>query len=208
MQTRFLSEFFMRRFRPKRMQRFVKLLGIGPATHILDVGGTSFDWALLPFKTNVTILNAEIDGHLGALRWIIGDARRLPFAEKSFDVVYSNSTIEHLYSEDNQRLAAAEIARVGKAYFVQTPNRWFPIEPHYLTPFVHYLPKKWQRRLLRNFTLWGILSRPSQQTCDTDVDEIRLLTTSDMRGLFPDATIYSERFLGLTKSIIAVKSAP
>src|SRR5713226_3792904 len=124
----------MRRFRPKRMQRFVKLLGIGPATHILDVGGTSFDWALLPFKTNVTILNAEIDGRLGALRWIIGDARRLPFAEKAFDVVYSNSTIEHLYSEDNQRLAAAEIARVGKAYFVQTPNRWFPIEPHYLTP--------------------------------------------------------------------------
>lgn len=205
MKTRSSSEFFMRRFHAVRLRKFVNFMRVTAATPILDVGGTEFDWRLLPFQPKVVLLNQQLDGAWMRVPWVIGDACRLPFADQSFPVVYSNSTTEPLFTEENQRLAASEIRRVGRGYFVQTPNRWFPVEPHYLAPLIHYLPKLWQRRLLRNFTVWGILSRPSQELCDRDVDEIRLLSVADMKTLFPDAVIIRERFLGMTKSILAVR---
>jgi hypothetical protein len=63
--------------------------------------------------------------------------------------------IEHLYTSENQAQAAREAMRVGKKLWIQTPNRWFPIEPHFLTPFVHWLPEEARKRLVRNFTVWG-----------------------------------------------------
>jgi hypothetical protein len=194
----------MRRFRPKRMQQVVRLARQTGATRILDVGGTAFDWNVVPQRLNVTLLNRTVDGDCQGFPLVLGDACDLPFADGAFDVVYSNSTIEHLFTWHNQQRMASEIMRVGRAYFVQTPNRWFPVEPHYLTPFIHWLPKPWQRKLLRNFTVWGLLSNPAQETCDRDVDEIRLLSVAEMRVLFPTARIVRERFLGLTKSILAI----
>ena len=70
--------------------------------------------------------------------------------------------IEHLGTRDNQLKAAAEAMRVGRSLWIQTPNRWFPIEPHYLTPFVHWLPAPVRRRILRNFSVWGWVTRPSR----------------------------------------------
>ena len=67
---------------------------------------------------------------------------KLPFGDGSFDFVFSNSAIEHLRTPERQRRFAVEVARVGKRYCVQTPNRWFPLESHLLTPWVHYLPKR------------------------------------------------------------------
>ena len=75
------------------------------------------------------------------MTWIFADGCRLPFPDKSFDVVFSNSVIEHLGDPRKHEQYAREIARVGVRYFVQTPNRWFPIEPHLLTPLVHFLPR-------------------------------------------------------------------
>ena len=75
-----------------------------------------------------------------------GDGRALPFRDEAFDVVFSNSVIEHVGDAASQRRFAREVARVGRAYWVQTPNRWFPVEQHLLTPLVHWLPKSWQRR--------------------------------------------------------------
>lgn len=71
--------------------------------------------------------------------------------------------------------------------WIQTPNRWFPMEPHYLTPFVHWLPKTIRKRLVRNFTLWGLLTRPSRAAVADMVDEIALLSERDLRELFPVA---------------------
>jgi 2-polyprenyl-3-methyl-5-hydroxy-6-metoxy-1,4-benzoquinol methylase len=70
-------------------------------------------------------------------------AARSPSAARSFDIVFSNSVIEHVGDAESQQQFAHEIARVGRAYWVQTPNRRFPVEPHLLTPFLHFLPTRW-----------------------------------------------------------------
>ncbi len=80
-----------------------------------------------------------------------------------------------------------------------------PAEPHLLTPFVHYLPRRLQSRLLRRFTLWGWIARPSPEQVERFVRDTRLLTHREMQSLFPDCEIRRERFLGFTKSYVAVR---
>jgi hypothetical protein len=105
---------------------------------------------------------------------------------------------------DSQSRFAGEVRRVARRYFVQTPDPRFPVEPHLLTPAVHWLPRKWQSRLLRNFTLWGLITRPSPESCVRFHAELRLLNAREMLRLFPGARLLRERWLGLPKSLIAV----
>lgn len=193
-------------FRAKRMQQFVHLFDITDQTRVLDVGGSLLNWTTVPIQPQLTILNLPGDSggpHEGA-QWVLGDGLHLPFKDKSFDVVYSNSVIEHVGNFANQCELANEIMRVGKAYYVQTPARWFPFETHLLTPFVHYSPKKVQRKLLRYFTIWGLFAQPSPEICDFFIAQTRLLDFGDVKKLFPHARIMHERLLGLTKSFIAI----
>jgi hypothetical protein len=110
--------------------------------------------------------------------------------------VFSSSTIEHVPKE-LQETFASEIWRVGRRYFVQTPNRYFPIEPHYQFPLFQFLPHRVQRVLNRRFTL-GWQPKGSWE-------EINLLSSRQLKRLFPDAEIHRERVLGLTKSLMAVR---
>ncbi|MDP9378824.1 MAG: class I SAM-dependent methyltransferase [Chloroflexota bacterium] len=202
---------FLIHFRTRRMRMFQELFVVTPDTDVLDVGGNLFNWRLLQDRPRLTIVNVyepgpdDLDGE--CVTWVVGDARNLPFADKQFDVVYSNSVIEHLGDLPSQQAFAEEVARVGAGYFVQTPNRRFPIEPHYIAPLIHLLPPRWQMRLIRNFTLKGLLTRPTQEQCDEWVREVRLLDYRTLRQLFPDARIYPERVMGLTKSFVVVRSA-
>jgi len=198
---------FLRYFRTKRMQQFQQLFGLAETTRVLDVGGTLFNWLLIPSVPSLIIVNlySPKETILPGVIWIIADGRNLPFKDKAFDIVYSNSVIEHLGNFVSQQAFAREIARVGVRYYVQTPNKWFPVEPHLLTPFIHYLPKSVQKRFLRNFTIWGLVTRPTVEQCDSFLQEVRLLDKQELKQLFPDAEILEERFLGLTKSLIAVK---
>jgi hypothetical protein len=196
-----------RHFRTKRMEDFCRILGITSDTQVLDVGGLPEIWALSPVHPHVTFLNVCLprEGSLPC-EWIQGDGCRLPFKNGSFDVVFSNSVIEHLGSFENQKQFADEITRVGRSFFVQTPYRWFVIEPHLMTPLVHFLPRKWEKRLLRNFTLRGLLARPSPEWWSEWFEGIRLLDKRGFARLFPDASIHWERTLGLTKSLLAFGS--
>ncbi len=193
------------------MQRFASTLDIGPETRILDVGGVAEYWQMLPRRPHVVLLNqpraqAELSA---AASWVAGDGRNLPFADQSFDFVFSNSVIEHVGDAADQQRFASEVARVGRGYWVQTPNRWFPIEQHLLTPAIHWLPKAWQRALVPRFTIWGIFSRVSRDRrefyLEHYLNQIRLLDAREVRQLFPDARVTRERFLGWTKSLVAVK---
>jgi SAM-dependent methyltransferase len=153
----------------------------------------------------VTIVNLEPPAnHEGPFDWVIADARRLPFRDNAFDVAFSNSVIEHISGPGDREAFAAEIVRVGRRYYIQTPSRWFPVEPHLMTPLIHYLPRRIQRKLLRNFTVWGVLVRPTPEGCDAFLRDIRLMTAGELRRLFPAAEIWRERTLGLVKSLIAV----
>jgi hypothetical protein len=201
-----------RHFRGNRMRLFQRLVGERAQGPILDVGGNSFNWRLLPPGPPIVLINLAPE-HFGDtsdqerrfLR-VVADGRDLPFRNASFDVVFCNSVIEHLNTGDTQRRMAAEIARVGKSYFVQTPDRRFPVEPHFITPFFHFLPRPMRRSLARNFTVWGWITRAPQSVAVDLVNEIKLLGPSQMRTLFPDGTIITERFFGLPKSLIAVRN--
>lgn len=211
MKTRLLDA-ALRYFRKRRMREFARTFGITPETRVLDVGGTPFNWSLLSVRPRLTILNLprtkeEMEP---GVNWVGGDGCLLPFRDRSFDVVFSNSVIEHVGELETQRVFAREIARVGVGYYVQTPNRWFPIEPHLLTPF-HFLPKKWQRRLVNRFTIWAMLVRPTPDRRDFYLqhylNDIRLLDCGEMEVLFPEAEIRKERLFGLTKACVAVRTA-
>jgi len=140
---------------------------------------------------------------------VLGDGASLPFADQSFDLVFSNSVIEHVGSLAEQVLFASEIARVGKRYWVQTPNRYFPIENHLWTPFIHWLPRAWQAAILKRFSVWSMVTNYDAEQrafyVNHYLDSIRLLSASDLRSLFPGATLLRERFLGWTKSLIVLR---
>src|SRR5580704_14616063 len=201
----------MRRFRIARMAKFQRIFQVTAATRILDVGGTPANWTLLGVRPQVTILNLPraMEEDRASMTWIFADGCRLPFRDRSFDVVFSNSVIEHLGDAGKHEQYAREIARVGVRYFVQTPNRWFPVEPHLLTPLVHFLPRRWQGIIVRRFTVWQWMERPSEDRrafyIEHYLKDIRLLSHGDMARLFPDARLVRERFLGWTKSLIAVR---
>ena len=95
--------------------------------------------------------------------------------------------------------------RIAPSYYVQTPYKWFPVEPHVLCLFIHWLPIPIYRKLVRWFSLWGLLAGPSQSEIDTKLDEIKLLSEADLCTLFPDGRLIRERFLGITKSLIMVR---
>ena len=134
----------MNRFRRKRFQQFFDLFQVNKSTTILDVGGLPYDWIELGHQGSVICVSLSPlregqwgDGNIIYLRQ---DATALPYPDKSFDVVYSNSLLEHV-GRSNQPKVAAEIRRVAKRYWVQTPNRYFPVEPHYRKEKVLFFTK-------------------------------------------------------------------
>jgi methyltransferase family protein len=192
------------------MEAFEREFSLVRGVRVLDVGGTPRNWAILDPEAEIVLLNVYDVGEQSLppnITCVQGDGTALGFGDDEFDVCFSNSTIEHVHSLEHQRAFASEVRRVGRGLWLQTPARSFPFEPHWLGFFIHWLPKHWQRRLARNFTVWGLVNRPNQEQVDLHVDEYRLLDYREMRELFPDCEIRRERFLGLTKSYVAVRRA-
>jgi hypothetical protein len=209
-QNRGWIEAVIRGFRARRMRQFAEWMNVTAHTRVLDVGGTPLNWSLCPVRPQVTLLNLPrtAESLPVGFRRVIGDGCRLPFPNHSFEIVFSNSVIEHIPDGAARRQFANEVRRVAQAYWVQTPCRSFPIEPHLLTPLVHWLPHAWQAAIVRRATVWEWLERPSPDRrtylLEHYLRDIRLLSPAELAGLFPEARILRERFLGLTKSLIAV----
>ncbi|REG84025.1 methyltransferase domain-containing protein [Algoriphagus antarcticus] len=200
------------KFRNQRQKDFEDLFFLNFSKNdpirILDVGGAAYFWdnSSLPLLPNIEIvllnLGQEKTTH-PKIKSVVGDATNMPeYKENSFDLVFSNSVIEHLYTWENQQKMANEIMRVGKKHFIQTPNRTFPIEAHYAIPFAQYLPHS----LLYFFLTKTKLSRLQKwdpKDAQQYLDEIRLLDQNEMQRLFPDSKMYLEKFMGMIKSISA-----
>jgi SAM-dependent methyltransferase len=190
------------------MQRFAQLFSITERTTVLDLGGGPFNWSLLAVRPKLTVLdiNPEMEGPRDGIVYVRGDGCKTAFPDKSFDVVFSNSVIEHVGDIDRQRQFAGECMRCGHGFYVQTPNKWFPIDPHTFLFFAHWLPKRFFNKIMWISPRF-LLSKPSEGDI-RDFRAMRLLSKRDLRELFPGAEIIQERFCGITKSLIAVSRNP
>jgi len=199
------------RLRGRRHRFFEDVLSrIAQPVTILDLGGTTGFWSDVAFprsSTKIIVLNVkrEVD-HAAHFETIAGDARDLrSFADGSIDLVYSNSVIEHVGSFADQRRMADEIRRVGKRYFIQTPNRNFPIEPHFVVPGFQFMPM-WLRAFLLTKSRLGWTDRERNWERAMEVAaSVRLMSVGEVLTLFPEAALYRERFAGLTKSVVAYR---
>jgi hypothetical protein len=201
--------------RNERLKLLNSLLSTLPKPiRILDVGGRSAFWVgtgLLDSagsEVEITLINTsqvelgEAHPHPGLI-YSVGDARDMrEFQTKSFDVVFSNSVIEHVGTYADQVLMAQEVQRLGKRYFVQTPNFYFPIEPHFVFPAFHWLPIESRVWLITHFPLGWYGKFDSSSRAREEVESIRLLTQRNFVRLFPGAQLFKERFLGMTKSFV------
>ena len=201
-------------WRARRMIQFEQLIEPQAEDIVLDVGGYPRTWTTRPQLTKrVDCLNIhplEWNGEAAPdyrIATEVGDGCALEYADHSYVILFSNSVIEHVGDWDRQCAFAREARRVGQKLWIQTPAYGCPVEPHFLAPCVHWLPVFIRRRLLRWFTPWGWITKPSQETVDETIATTRLLTKKQVKKLFPDCVVLTERLLWIfPKSYIAYRT--
>lgn len=183
------------------------------AVSILDVGGTASYWRVVPeeylerHSVTITIVNlpgSVTSSNAGRFRFVEGDGCDLPFPDASFDIAHSNSVLEHVGDWSRMKTFAREFRRIAPRHFLQTPNYWFPIEPHAVAPFIHWLPVPWRLWIHMHFKVGHYWKAGSVDDGMRTVEDARLLTRSMLSELMPGDEIIPERFLGLTKSLVAL----
>jgi hypothetical protein len=200
-------------WRKRRFESFLRILQPSADDVLLDVGGYPAFWtAQAQPVQRIDTLNlhsvawAPEQAPQHRIRTLIGDGCALEMPDRMYAIGFSNSVIEHLGSWERQERFAAEIRRVADAVWVQTPAFECPFEPHFMAPFIHYLPASWRKKLARWATPWGWIARPTREEVAVMVETTRLLRRSEMQRLFPDCEILTERlFWLLPKSYIAVR---
>lgn len=200
-----------------RRRRLAELLRIYPNLEnysVLDVGGRPFMWDLLKEFYDVApkqlvILNTPSEHLLPESENYtvkIADGCNLPYENDSFDLVFSNSVIEHVGKKEEMTQFSRECDRVGKNIYIQTPNRWFPVDAHLGVAFIHWLPRPLYKKLcFLSLRYPFTINNPSEKkNFDLEFETTRLLTRGQLKRLFPDNRILPEKFLFFVKSFVVV----
>lgn len=175
---------------------------------VLDLGGTLSGWSVAPVvPAQLTIVNCEpaVGPVPDRVEVVLGDACALDrtVTDRSWDLVYANSVIEHVGGHD-RRVAFAESIRANAPHhWVQTPNRWFPFEPHFLVPFLQFLPTRLRALVIAEWPLnkW----RPADRRAAMEAAlELELIGRSELAFYFPGSTIIGEQLGPFAKSLVAV----
>lgn len=205
----------MRRARSRHVTALIEQAAAGRgACRILDLGGEPEYWGLFERAmlercgVHITLVNPQAfevaDPMFTSLE---GDACHLPqWADGAFDLVHSNSVVEHVGDWPRMEAFAREARRLAPRYYVQTPYFWFPIEPHFSAPFFHWRSEQSRARALMKKRHGFAERAPDVGAAMRDVQHARLLDKTQFRFLFPDARHLDETFLGLTKSLIAIRN--
>ncbi|WP_373087830.1 class I SAM-dependent methyltransferase [Sneathiella sp.] len=201
---------FSNKMRRRRFDIFKKLYDqIPKPVKIIDIGGTAQFWEQVGFagRSDVDVVAINLaagESGFDNIKIVKGDACNLSeFGDQEFDIAFSNSVIEHLFTFENQRRMAEEVQRVAKAYWVQTPNFWFPMEPHFHVPGWQWMPLAMCISLIQKRRCGWRGPYTNREDAKLAVEEVRLMTRSEMKELFPKSQIWDEPFFGLVKSIVA-----
>jgi hypothetical protein len=177
---------------------------------VLDLGGTPDAWRLAPVqpKSVVTVNLLPLESGSPAITAVQADACDLPasVAGDRFDLVYSNSLLEHVGGHVQRRRLAETIHSLADRHWVQTPYRYFPIEPHWLFPGIQWLPYEARVQVSMHWNR-GHIRTHTRDEAEDQVDEIELIGISQMRRYFPASVIWYERFAGFVKSLVAIRDA-
>jgi SAM-dependent methyltransferase len=187
---------------------FTRVIWFGPETTVLDVGvtpnetfaDTNYFERMYPWPERITATSVEdasaLEVSYPGLRFVRTSGPRLPFADQEFDVVFSSAVLEHVGDRDAQTAFVAEMLRVGRAFFLTTPNRWFPVDFHTMVPLAHWMPRRFHQRLLAaaGLDFWA------------QTDNLNLLSARTLQSLFPhgaETQVAKERLAGMTSNLIA-----
>ncbi|MBN1187082.1 MAG: hypothetical protein JXB49_32690 [Bacteroidales bacterium] len=208
-------------FRQKRAIRLRQLISdyykkYGKVT-LIDIGGTRLYWQIIPdsflraHQVSITIVNLPSHKPLPVndevFDFLEGDGCQLTaFQDHIFNIAHSNSVIEHVGSDSKRIKFADELRRVAKSYFLQTPNYWFPFEPHFFCPFFQWLPKTLKMYLVMHYDMGWFRKANSPEEAVEIINSCNLLRKKELKKLFPEATIYKEKFMFLTKSFMVIKA--
>ncbi len=206
---------FSRISRRRKLQLFYERMKPHAQTKILDVGAQvapddQNDCQLInsyPWKANVSAVNI-LEQHTSEIRQRFpevdartADARCLPWPDKHFDVVYSNAVIEHVGGLEDQRKMASEVMRVGRRWFVTTPNRWYPFEFHLRLPFVTWLPGQAYLACGRIFSYNHVRGR---YIFGCDCSGLRLMTVRELRSCFGVSEIIPIRVTFMAETLVVI----
>ncbi|ORW02721.1 class I SAM-dependent methyltransferase [Mycobacterium kyorinense] len=197
------------RARIRRWHHLIETFPSFPEMRVLDLGGTPESWRMAPvLPKSVTTVNL-----LPQQSWspdivaVHADACELPksVAAQRFDLVFSNSLLEHVGGHARRQRLADNVQSLADRHWVQTPYRYFPVEPHWLFPGLQWLPYEARVQVSLRWNRGHIRTHTREEAQDK-VDEIDLLGISQMRRYFPTSTIWFERFAGWVKSLVAIQS--
>ena len=195
------------RARRKMFEQFQRVIPTDRSSRVLDVGVTpeqaitsnNFFEDLYPWKDRITATSIEdasfLEAEYPGLRFVQTDGVSLPFNDGEFDAVFSSAVVEHVGSREQQQQFARELLRVGKRFFVTTPNRWFPVDLHTGLPLIHWMPRSIHQGVLRRIGMdfWA------------STDNLNLLDGDSFLGLFsPAASVELIKFrtAGMTSNLI------
>jgi len=207
------------RFRARRFELvralIEKCMAERGSVRILDIGGTEHYWLIgRDFleanrgRIRITLLNIDVEPieDPGLFEAMVGDGSDPELLTgQTFDLVHSNSVIEHVGDWEHMVRFAENTRRLAKYYYVQTPNYWFPYEPHFRFPGFQYLPKSARVALMQHYALGFFPKVPDTKEARDLVDHHTLVSARQVRSLFSDAHVQFERVGGLNKSIIAMR---
>ena len=199
------------RIRARRWNLFLRTFPDLERLKVVDLGGTPQFWSASPIRPrSLTVVNLTASNS-PAPDWVevvTGDACKAAGLglEKDYDLVFSNSTIEHVGGHDRCLAFAATVKALGPRHWILTPYRYFPIEPHFVFPGLQFLPVALRQHVAARWPLGytksmgGDLADPLGAVLWTE-----LLSRTHIKYYFPESEILSECFAGLTKSLIAVR---
>ena len=177
---------------------------------VIDLGGEPETWIQSPLHpkhvhvVNIETLPTDVPD------WIevdFGDACGLPeqIARRRYDLVFSNSVLEHVGGHERRLRFAETVSELAPQHWVQTPYRYFPVEPHWVAPGMQYLPVRVRASMAQWWPLANVKSKDLREALG-GVLWTELVDKTQMRYYFPESQVVTERFMGLPKSLIAIKA--